>query len=334
MDLHVLHRDLVLVIDEEPGDRHLLLRDLLTDLSFVHAEARPAGASVIRLSVRTSTPPRALPQGGRVVLRDGTGLLGVRAGSDVYLSDGASLFHLQPPYSCGTAWLDPRFDSRPAETRQRFWALGLLTLLKQHGLFGLHAAAIAAPEGTNLLVAGPSGCGKSTLAIGVVRSGGRYLSDDAVLLRARADGVEVLALRRPFSIDAARAAEYPELVRERRRRDTGRKRRADPFGAYASQHMESFRPTALVFPTIASISRSTLREIPRSVALGHLLAQSGPDLFDPVTMPAHLSVLTGMLRRAVPYELTAGADLLRNPGAVVDLLPGGARTAWPGSSSN
>jgi hypothetical protein len=331
MDLHVLHRDLVLVIDEEPRDRPLLLRELLTDLSFVHADAPPAGASVVRLSVRTGTPPFQVPPGGRVVL---TGLHGVRAGSDVYLTDGTSLFHLQPQQSCGTAWLGPRFDSRPAGTRQRFWAFGLLTLLRQHGLFGLHAAAIAAPDGANLLVAGPSGCGKSTLAIGVVRGGGRYLSDDAVLLRDRADGVEVLALRRPFSIDVARAAEYPEFLRERRRVDASRKRRADPFGAYASQHRESFRPHAVIFPTIASISRSTLREIPRSVALGHLLAQSGPDLFDAVTMPAHLSVLTELLRQAVPYELTAGTDLLRNPGAVVDLLPGGARAAWPGSSSN
>jgi hypothetical protein len=91
----------------------------------------------------------------------------------------------------------------------------------------------------------------------------------------------------------------------------------------------------IVFPRIVPQAASELRRLPGSVALRHLLDQSGPGLFDKPTMAAHLDVLSRLLRQTATYELLAGEDVYRSPQAFLDLLehaPGAA--AWPGSSSN
>ena len=50
------------------------------------------------------------------------------------------------------------------------------------------------------------------MTIGMIRAGGRFLSDDAILLRSAPDGIDALTLRKPFSVNAERAADYPDLV--------------------------------------------------------------------------------------------------------------------------
>lgn len=334
--IHALHEDVVLVVSDECPGRQLYLSELLRDLSFVRTESPPTEAAVLRLSVRENAEGLGLPAGERVRLGV-TGLLTIDVGSSAYLGDGESLLRVDLERSCAGAWLAPTFESRSAEHRQRFWAFGLLKLLRRQGLFGLHAAAVATPEGPNVLFVGPSGSGKTTLAIALIRRGGRFLTDDAILLRARSDGVDALALRRPFSVDVTTAGEYPDLVATwaRAHHRVARKQRADAHAAYASQHVPGFHPQVIVFPTVTSQQRSSLRAISRSAALAHLLTQSGPELFDQSTMTAQLDVLARLLRQAMPYELASGRDLHRHPEAIVDLLQqvhGGP--AWPGSSSN
>jgi hypothetical protein len=186
----------------------------------------------------------------------------------------------------------------------------------------------------NLLIAGPSGCGKSTLAVALVRCGGAYLSDDAVLLRAERDGVVALALRKPFSVEHARAAEYSDIVTAASS-PSGPKRRADPARTYPDQRLSAFHPHALLFPRIVAAPASELRRIPRSVALAMLLAQSGPELFDRDTMPAHLDVLARLLRHSTALELLAGRDLHEAPQGLIELLAQAiGPLACPGSSSN
>jgi hypothetical protein len=55
-------------------------------------------------------------------------------------------------------------------------------------------------------------------------------------------------------------------------------------------------------------------------AIGQLLAQSGPELFDRRTMPEQLAALTSLIRQAPAYELRAGEDLHRAPSTLSDLL--------------
>ena len=127
----------------------------------------------------------------------------------------------------------------------------------------------APPRGDDLLIVGPSGCGKSTLTIGLIRVGGKFLSDDAILLRAAPDAIEALTFRRPFSVDVARVANYPDLLPCLAPSSEGfmRKRRAD---ACVRIHTSTSR----VFVHAPSSSRESSRN--RRVCSGTLY---GPWLF-------------------------------------------------------
>jgi hypothetical protein len=333
MDLHVLHDEVALeVTDERPG-RPQDLSDLLGDLSFVRERTSTVPGRLV-LSVHVAGRAIPLP-GGHAASHPDTVRV-EHSGDDAYVTDGASLLHVEARCGRATAQIAPSFDARPLPLRHRFWAYGITKLLRQQGLFALHAGGVSTPRGDHLLLVGPSGSGKSTITIGLIRAGGRFLSDDAVLLRTAADGIEALTFRRPFSIDAARAADYADLVGPVARPQGSRahKRRADALRTYRSQSLQCFRPRAIIFPCIVAQATSDLRELSRAEALSHLLAQSGPELFDGPTMSAHLDVLGRLLRQTTPYELRAGQDLHRAPELLADLLEHTMGAAWPGSSSN
>ena len=54
----------------------------------------------------------------------------------------------------------------------------------------LHASAVAGDRG-GLLILGPSGSGKSSLALALVARGARLVCDDAVVVRAGAEGLTI-----------------------------------------------------------------------------------------------------------------------------------------------
>jgi hypothetical protein len=132
----------------------------------------------------------------------------------------------------------------------------------------------------------------------------------------------MLALRKPFSVDANAAAAYADLPlgRESAQTTGKRKRRVDIHAAYPEQYVPTCCPRTLLVSRIVSQPHSTLRPLASLSALRHLLAQSGPQLFDHRTMAQHLEVLKRLVHQAVTYELLAGRDLYDSPGQLVRLL--------------
>ena len=167
----------------------------------------PSRAAVSATYRALADAPLGLPVQAREVFRV-EGLSGHECGDHFYLTEGTSLLHLQRSQGQGTAQLVPAFAQQPQLLRHQFWAVGLVKLLRPLGLYGLHAAGLVTPPDGGMLLVGGSGSGKSTLTIGLVRQGCGYLSDDALLLRPQPEGVEALAFRKPFSIDA----EWPRPI--------------------------------------------------------------------------------------------------------------------------
>ncbi len=66
--------------------------------------------------------------------------------------------------------------------------------------------------------------------------------------------------------------------------------------------------------------QSALIPLERADALGRLIGQSSPQLFDRATMAPHLTTLNALLRQAAVYELSAGLDLLEDAGSLSRLL--------------
>jgi hypothetical protein len=310
---------LVLELDGEQPWRYDL-DHLLTELSWTKAR-RSAAKPALYLSIHSNSTGVGVPSGAREVLRTDD-FRGLESGDDFYLTDGASLFHLCPARGEGRAVVTSSFLCKSSIAQANFWCFGLLKLLRPHGLYSLHAAGLISPSGLGLLVVGPSGRGKSTLAIGLIREGWSYLSDDAVLLRGNIDGVEVLSCRRSFYIDAARAHDYADLPLAEEAPDSngGTRRRIGVAERYAPQFASRCVPRVVVFPRLAPRGESALRRLDKARALGVLLSQSAPQLFDRPTMSAHLEVLSTLLQQTDIYELEAGVDLHRHPAKLALLI--------------
>jgi hypothetical protein len=296
------------------------LDPLLRDLSFVRTQA-VVSLPTVSLAVRRHDWRPCTPATARAVFR-AHGLCGFEQGEDFYLTDGASLLHLRPSRGWAEAQLAPAFREKPAIVQRQFWAFGVLKLLRARGLYSLHAAGLVSRNGVGLLLVGNSGCGKSTLTIGLVRQGWSYLSDDAVLLRLQPEGVEALGLRKHCYVNANAAEAYADLPVGEEVPDSarGRRRRVCIEAAFPNRVLSSYLPQVLLFPRIVPHPSSALVPVERRSALGHLLAQSGPKLFDRGTMPEHLKVLTRLVQQTSSYELRAGLDLYHDPLRLVRLL--------------
>ena len=223
MALYAFH-DVILKVEHHGQRAVRIWPRLLEELSWVSI---PSGVREPSLRLSISLHPNGLsvPPAAREVFR-ADGFSALESEDDFYLTDGSSLLHLRPARGEGTAFIAPSFFTKPPLLQSNFWAFSLLKLFRPLGLYSLHAAGLVTKGGLGLLVIGPSGSGKSTLAIGLIRHGWHYLSDDAVLLRSQAEGVEALALRKHFYVDADAAVSSVELpLGEEVPDNSGRRRR-------------------------------------------------------------------------------------------------------------
>jgi hypothetical protein len=305
---------------DEYGDE---LEPLLDGLSFRRTE--PSEQADVCIAIGPSGPANQPVEGARELFR----LDGFRAveagGSDFYLTDGASLFHLQARTGRGDAALAPSFFDKRPSLRTNFWAFGLLKLLRPRGIFSLHAAGVVSPQGAGVLIIGASGSGKTTLALGLIRQGWRYLSDDAVLLRARpgGGGVEALAFRKGFYVDGSAGPDYQDLEMGEPVPDAsgGDRRPVDLRRTHPGLSAAGCWPGILLFPRIVpAAAGSVIAPISRSDALGRLLEASGPQLFDRATISGQLELLNVLVRQTSSYQVEAGSDLRRDSMGLLRLM--------------
>jgi hypothetical protein len=296
------------------------LEALLQDLSWVRTA--PEGEHpAVSLTVHRDDHRPHVPPTAREVWR-AEGFCGLADGDACYLTDGASLVHMQGDEGCGEAWLAASFAAIPPYRQRAVWAFGLLKLLRPLGYFSLHAAGVVSRQGRGLLLVGPPGSGKSTLTLGLLRQGWGVLSDDAVLLRVQPDGVEALACRRPVYVHAEAAARHADLPFGEAVPDGtgGWKRRVAIETAFPTQQRTSCRPQGLLFASVVPQPQSALHPVAGPTAVQQLLTHSGPHLFDRATMRPHLEILQRLLQQTRVYALDAGRDLYEAPRTLTRLL--------------
>ena len=302
---------------EEPAGEIDRLLGELSWAAISNSSCKPS----LYLSVQSNSGRFSIPPTCREALRTDE-FCGFELDDNFFLTDGSSVFHLRPHAGEACALIAPSFSDKRPMAQANFWCFGLLKLLRPLGIYSLHAAGLVAKDGEGVLLVGPSGSGKSTLAIGLIRSGCSYLSDDAVFLRHGSHGIDALACRRSFYIDAVRSADYSDFCLGDEEPDSngGRRRNVGISEAYPEQHIAQSLPRVVIFPKITGHSHSMLNPINRVQALRLLLAQSAPQLFDRSTMSGHLELLKSLLQQAELFELNAGTDLYHQPAKLIDLL--------------
>ena len=161
-------------------------------------------------------------------------------------------------------------------------------VINRHPYFmQLHAGAVA-DEKSCILLPGAPGSGKTTLTAGLVRAGYGSLSDEVALLDE--DSFEVRAV--PLSLTVKPGAvpvlspDHPELsALPAHLREDGKIVRYlnPPEGSIPPDPARSYPVRALVFPSFRPAEPTSLRAIPKVVALQQLLSEclSMPRALDP-----------------------------------------------------
>ena len=210
-----------------------------------------------------------------------------RRGGAFLLSDRASRVTLPPVVvgvvEGGSATIEaeiapPEREPWPGSTAALL-QIALMTAVRRVGIFHLHAAALASPEGHVVLVVGDSGAGKTTTTLALLEAGADYLGDDTLFLAAEAGGVRVIAFPRAFHLGAATLAAFPRLEPLAGPPSSpGEKRPLDPRAAFPGRARPSVALTPgrvlALFPAVGDGPVTELGPVPRADAFGHLLASS------------------------------------------------------------
>ncbi|HWP93168.1 MAG TPA: hypothetical protein VNN20_13325 [Thermodesulfobacteriota bacterium] len=234
-----------------------------------------------------------------------------------YLISGDSLFQLDLGTSLGIGLLDSAFWERHPRSKQDFLMLSLLWLLRQHGVYALHANGVVKND-VGILIVGDTGKGKSTTALSLIRQGWGYLSDDVTLIRHTLDGIEAIAFLKGFSFDSSLVNCYPELNKPSSFNE--QKRFLDIKQIYPGRFRHSCFPKALIFPEIVSNDKSELIPIDRTKALVLLAENSGGIMVDKEIVIKQMEVLKRLAYQTSSYKLLAGRDLYEESERISEIL--------------
>lgn len=195
----------------------------------------------------------------------------------------------------------------------------LTELLKQKGLYTIHAAALE-KNGCGLLIPGASGRGKTTCCISLLRAGYQLLSDDHPLLRENETGVEILPFPEKIDVTKKTIEFFPELksAKEHLRQGT-QKQYFYREDFYPYPQASPCKPSVIIFPYILDCPKSYLQPFPKSRSLEELLPQ-GLLVLDKNIARHQFQVLSRLVKNADCYQLFFGEDVLELPNLITPLL--------------
>lgn len=245
----------------------------------------------------------------------------------VYLTDGLSVFQLHPQAGTGLVTIHRTFKEKPPLSKYNFFLIGLIHLISPLNFYDLHAAGLV-KDGVGYLFLGESGSGKSSTAISLVRQGWHYVSDDALLVRPSADGIEVLAFRKHFYLDPVLSHQFPEIAPHLKGSAMGdhTKRFLDVESVYPGRFRPSCIPRVLIYTQIVPQPESTLVPIDKTTALIKLMRQSASLFFKRQAVNVHLEAMKRLVSQSYSYELLAGRDLYEGPEKISDFLLSNIKT--------
>lgn len=311
------------------GDPPAVARVLDRILRYKGAEEAPASESVdvtLNFTADREAPP--VPKEARHVdLGEHFGIGVLKTSDRMILRHDETMIDLRP--GAGVAegaisadCLAGQNDRRGRSLLSYLAALSLAILLRGHGWFPLHAAALTRGE-HGVLISARSGGGKSTAALSLVRNGWGYLSDDTVLLRSEGERIVAYSFRRHFCVNPDLASHFPEL-RESEwppALSDPAKWKVDVEQVYPGQFMATCTPRLIVLPDLVDAPKSRVEPVDPKPVLERLISQ-GAFFLAPNSDVAdrHLAALRALIDQSRTYRLHAGRDVLEEPRTLHALL--------------
>ena len=223
----------------------------------------------------------------------------------------------------GTGKISEDFWTASHQSQREFFHIGLVMMLRQQGLFGVHANVLQKDE-RGLMIVGSPGCGKTTMSLGLIQDGWAYLSDDYVMLRSSPHGVEALPFRRGFSVAEDTLGLFPYLKEARLlgvQLKEGKKL-AQVEDLYPDLRVSTVLPTMIVFPQRAEGLDSALRPVEKTRALFEVVQHSAGIMASAPSSGDQLELMKDLIEQVACFYMFAGADVYRDPAKVTRLLIG------------
>ncbi len=247
-------------------------------------------------------------------------------GTHYFLSVDESLVVIAAPAARRVeVWFGLTQHARHPVALVNAFSYGLQAALRRAGVYDVHAAGLREPAtGRGALFIGSSGSGKTTLTLKLAESGWQYLSDDMIVLRETAAGLEAEGFRRLFSVAAASISGSNML---RLQAALGApvasdptKRRLEPESVFPDGRAAGCRPHVLFFPQVAGAAKTIIKEMPARIVMQQLVRSCPWATYDAQVAPDYLRVLARLANQCRSFELLGGLDLMREPQCVADLL--------------
>jgi len=278
------------------------------------SEGTAEPSSTPAMVMRSAVPVPRIPAGLPVFEIAGGGTCHTDGGASYIDIDGSMIAIGRPGLAEVEVWMNgPLALDAPALTRLVTYALS--AALRRRRLFELHSAALVDPQsGAGVLIIGPSGSGKSTQTVHLAAAGWPFLTDDVLVLRQEAGGIEAWPLRRCFAITSDTFA-ASRFLQTRTSFDhiavqDDDKRLFVPHGVFTAGFRDNCVPGTLVFSELSGGSRSRVSPLSPGEAMARLIRMSPWSCYDRTTAAGHLAVLSALARQARAYSLLAGTDLL------------------------
>jgi hypothetical protein len=286
--------------------------EVVRALAALAAPGEPSPRPDLVLAASAVQVPQAVPDPTVFVhfpLRAG------RRGGTLVIGDAAAVFVVSADGRRIDAELTPRALAEGApEIAALHLPVALAFALRHHGVFHLHAAALA-DGGRALLVPGQSGVGKTTLALALLEAGLAWLGDDSAFVAVRDGAPCAEGVARPFHLRPDTAGAFGRAAARAAPPDASGRRELDPEAAWPGRARRGpLRPGTLLFPEVARRPTTAVEPLAPAEALGRLVEASALVVVDGAARaPEHLALLGRIASEARALRVELGEDLLRAP---------------------
>ena len=190
-------------------------------------------------------------------------------------------------------------------------AVSLSPHLRRRGMFLIHAFA-AAIENQAVLLVGGIGVGKTTTGMSLLNANWRLISNDSPILAAGGQVLSYPGVLAAYPDTFARFASTAKLAKQVPAQTGRRKLTVQAEAIWPGIWLDQAPLGAILFPRIEPISQHGLEPISQAEALRRLLPHA-IEQWDKAMMPAHLQLLSELVKIAPAYILQLAPDVASIP---------------------
>ncbi len=241
-----------------------------------------------------------------------------------YFCTDITCFRVEPQRGHAIGFVSEAALQTPHILANTYTFVILLLLLRWHGRYHLHTAAVVSPRESLHLICGAPRAGKSTLTTALAVSGWQAISDDGILLQASSTGrVEAYAFKRDFHIAAELLQKWEGLGKAISRHNYFDRSCVNALELFSVEHLANqpfTKATRVILPQITGEKKSWLEPMSPSEAMQRLIEQS---MFFPLWhkhTQRQIALLTALVKDASFLRLHAGTDIWENPACAGELL--------------